>query len=145
VKIEGDALANCTAHLAYLVHKSGRKTPIIIILLTVLWQFYSYFYGICSLHITSLMFKCMYVCQNLAQPPKNYKNKWLKRHTECGTWEERNTCIQAQCVDLSIKLLPTQTNTHQSIFVVDWGLVLAAQLGGCLGPHMHLLQLIPHN
>ena len=41
-----------------------------------------------------------------------------------------NTCIQAQCVDLSIKLIPTQTNTHQSNSCCEPGLCVSGT-GDC--------------
>ena len=42
------------------------------------------------------------------------KDKYHFILNEVMRWEEGNIRIQAQCVDFSIKLIPTQSNTHQS-------------------------------
>jgi len=44
--------------------------------------------------------------------------------------EEGNSSVQAQCVDLSINLLLTQTNTHQSNYCFGPGPCVVGK-GGC--------------
>ena len=60
------------------------------------------------------MCKCR---QNPAPHNPKIKKKWIKRHTDGDVslyrphMKEGNTRIQAQCVHLSIKFIPTRTNT----------------------------------
>ena len=57
--------------------------------------------------------------------------------------KEGNIRIQAQCVDLSIKLMLTQINTHQSNSCS--GPVSGARQVAALYARLHLLQLIYHS